>query len=64
MSVISVDLMDSFDLMKRFTMQDVMSAALATDTFFMIRYDRPLSEKYWSTVRMLVKVTVFNVNYK
>ncbi|KAH3783550.1 hypothetical protein DPMN_161490 [Dreissena polymorpha] len=37
-SRVSVDLMDSFDLMKRFTMQAVMSAPYATDTFFVIRF--------------------------
>ncbi|KAL4221456.1 hypothetical protein ACF0H5_019713 [Mactra antiquata] len=33
---VAVDMMDSFSLMNRWTMQFVMSASLATDTFFMI----------------------------
>ncbi|XP_045162819.2 uncharacterized protein LOC123527433 [Mercenaria mercenaria] len=33
---VAVDMLDSFDLMERFTMQAVMSAPYATDTFFMI----------------------------
>lgn len=33
---VALDLMDSYDLMERFSMQAVMSASYATDTFFMI----------------------------
>ncbi|XP_060580455.1 uncharacterized protein LOC132737209 [Ruditapes philippinarum] len=33
---VAVDMMDSFDLMQRFTMQAVMAAPFASDTFFVI----------------------------
>ncbi|XP_052213782.1 O-acyltransferase like protein-like isoform X5 [Dreissena polymorpha] len=55
---VAVDLMDSFDLMKRFTMQAVMSAPYATDTFFVIS---GCLISYWFLTKDEMRSTKINI---
>ena len=50
---IVVDMLDSFDLMQRFTMQAVMSAPFASDTFFLIRFVHAMTFLMNSRVLMI-----------
>ncbi|WAR14840.1 NRF6-like protein [Mya arenaria] len=55
---VAADLMDSFDLMKRFTMQAVLSTAFATDTFFLIS---GCLIAYWFLAKDEMRVSKINV---